>query len=241
MKRILLLSLFGALCFSGFAQKIKVTVDKPGTLATLLTPEQMASTKHLVVKGQLGGADVRLIRKMAGRDLNGSPVKGALTRLDMRGVTFVNDGIPYGQINNEPRTLGPANQFPDYIFHACQLEEIKLPEQTEFIGYGALALTGLRRIELPENVTIANQAFYGDSLLTEVVFPRMVKSIYPNSFAQTGVRHLRINNLRYSAMGAFRDMPKLVSAEIKGTSSTWTGIPSPSAPSYAKYISRATC
>lgn len=216
MKRILLFGIFCAFGCTISAQKAEVTVEKPGTLSSLLTPAQISGTKHLVVKGKLGGADISLIRLMAGRNMKGGYAAGQLRQVDMRDVSFVSDGVPYYTDNRGNHTVTSPHCFPAYIFDACHLEKIVLPAATDTIGRNALSNTLLKRVDLPEDVTISFGAFYGDSLLTHVSFPRAVNDIYPSAFAGTAIRRLRINDMRYSAMGAFENMPELVSAEING-------------------------
>lgn len=74
-----------------------VNVITPGTLATLLTEEECSKITSLKVTGSINGADIRLIRRMAGvtEPADFLSWHGVMTSLDLADATIVNDTVPY--------------------------------------------------------------------------------------------------------------------------------------------------
>lgn len=78
-----------------------IVVEKPGTLDSLLTEEECPRISALKVAGKINGADIRLLRRMAGalevKDY--SSWKGMLTHLDLSDAKIVTDTVPYRVID----------------------------------------------------------------------------------------------------------------------------------------------
>lgn len=76
-----------------------ITLEKPGTLTTLLSQEEKENTTTLKIAGPLNTTDIELLRKMAGA--TESPYDllswrgGALRFLDITNATIVTDQSPY--------------------------------------------------------------------------------------------------------------------------------------------------
>lgn len=74
-----------------------ITVETPGTLSDVLKEEECCRISSLKVSGKLNGADIRLIRRMAGalevKDYSGW--KGILKTLDLGDASIVSDTVPY--------------------------------------------------------------------------------------------------------------------------------------------------
>ena len=76
----------------------EVTLEKAGTLASLLTDAEKASVTQLTVSGPLNSSDISLLRKMAGaRDQQDfdSWQGGALRTLNMEKAVITDDPAPY--------------------------------------------------------------------------------------------------------------------------------------------------
>lgn len=78
-----------------------IVVEKPGTLSSLLTEEECPRISALKVAGRINGADIRLLRRMAGalEVEDYSSWKGILTHLDLSDAKIVTDTVPYRVID----------------------------------------------------------------------------------------------------------------------------------------------
>ncbi len=97
------LFLFIAFCFSLFAssqEPVKVNLEKPGTLSSLLTEAQKDTCQYIVVSGKLNSADIKVLRKMAGADGHGK-----LKTLNLMDATIVSGEVPYLTIRNAEETI----------------------------------------------------------------------------------------------------------------------------------------
>ncbi len=140
-----------------------IHVAQAGTLADLLTPEEIANQKSLVVMGELNGFDLRTLRYMAGRDTLGVMTgEGLLENLDLRKARIVEGG---------------GYLFKDGWWRV-----------TEWDNLGECAFEGcsqLKRIVLPENLCcIQNSSFRECRNLQEVVMSNMITNINFGAFAK---------------------------------------------------------
>lgn len=137
-----------------------VVVEKAGTLSTLLSQESMDTITSLILKGEINGDDVQVLRYMAGRDKDGEVSDGMLSELDMSEVLLKSggwydvDGVSCGILEDE---------LPMYMFHQCSgLSKITLPNRCKGIRENAFSnCNNLRDIKMPEGCAyISNNAFY---------------------------------------------------------------------------------
>ena len=77
-----------------------ISVEKAGSLSSLLTQEQQDTLTMLSLSGKLNSADIRTLRHMAGYMEEGCRA-GRLKWLDLREVEFVTDKEPYLEIDVE--------------------------------------------------------------------------------------------------------------------------------------------
>lgn len=136
-----------------------VVVEKAGTLDSLLSQESMDTITSLILKGEINGDDVQVLRYMAGRDEEGNISYGMLSELDMSEVLLKNggwydvDGVSCGILEDE---------LPSYMFHQCSgLSKITLPNRCKGIRENAFSnCNNLRDIKIPEGCAyISNDAF----------------------------------------------------------------------------------
>lgn len=148
-------------CASAMMAQTAVTVERAGTLPTLL--ENTATS--VTVAGPINGTDLKYLREM---------VTGQrLTTIDLSEARIVSGGEAYydGK-TTENDVIGEA------LFRECRkLTSIVLPAGITGIGVNAFANSGLRKIEIPNMVTsIGNDAFaYCSSLATVVLGKRVAK------------------------------------------------------------------
>ena len=156
--------------------RVKIHVEKPGDLPGMIPEEDREKITELEISGLLGGKDLELLARMAGRmRFNFSSY---LTYLDMSKATIVGDGEPYytttRNLYPEDNTIG-ASMFTD-----CQgLQTIILPDNVTSIQ--SLAFNDcpvLVKVVIPEGVTlIGSSAFANCPSLTDIIIPEGVTSI----------------------------------------------------------------
>ena len=129
-------------------------VQTAGTLKDLLPADYLTMTS-LKVKGYLNGADIAVIREMAGK-LQDDATEGKLINLDMSEANIVTGGTPYlGNMTTADNIIG------DNMFYSTNLENVFLPTNTTAINQLAFAYcNNLNMINIPSSVTsIGSEAF----------------------------------------------------------------------------------
>ena len=177
------------------AQKT-VNVATAGTLATLISDEEKYTIEDLTVTGSLNGADLALLRDMAGNNSLGVITDGQLKKLDLSGATVVSGGryldtdeINYqkdgGSATGNFHLDAVAEMMPDWCFYGCNsLQQVVLPETTTAIGKGAFMDMRLTSVTVPDGVMyIGERAFYHSIYLTAFNMPASTRRIGHNAFA----------------------------------------------------------
>lgn len=220
MKRIYYLSsLVLLLCFSVStkAEKLQVNVTTPGTLSTLIGENRKNMVTNLTVSGNLNSADVVFLREMAGADSQLQPTKGQLEYLDMSGASFVKDERPFVYISKQTHSLYGGYNIPSYFMAYCRsLKKYVFPSQTKEIDSFAFCHIGLRSVCLPENVSVEKGSFEGDNMLTHVVFPKNIESLYDAFYGCCKIHQLVLNNVDYMSGECFDGMEMLERLVFKG-------------------------
>lgn len=156
-------------------------VETPGTLSRLVGEDNKYVITEMKVTGNLNGTDLRLIREMAGRSLNGSATNGMLMKLDLQdarivegGEAYCNDGVCYSKDDEIGRRL----------FSGTILMDIKLPKSTVLIGDFAFSnCTGLKTVSLPNGVkSIGMSAFADCKILENIQLPENLERIDGSAF-----------------------------------------------------------
>lgn len=189
-----------------------INVETPGTLPSLLTEKDYSSISSLKIIGKINGADIRLIRRMAGsyEPCDYFSWKGILTSLDLSEATIVTDTVPYVIVNaNAVRyntnVKGRHYDFADMTdsdwlaFCEAKANDVRKYRivREDSIYYihpktceGQIGLymfencDNLRQIILPKNTyRICLRAFSGCCALEEIVLPTGVNGIENHSFA----------------------------------------------------------
>lgn len=159
-----------------------IVVEKAGTLSTLLSQESMDTITSLILKGEINGDDVQVLRYMAGRDKEGNISYGMLSELDMSEVQIKGGGsegeIPeymFRKCETIKKIVLPntCKGIGDYAFQDCKhIEEVKFPKNCAFIGsYAFHNCTSLSNIDIPSSVTVIDEcAFDNCSELQSINF-----------------------------------------------------------------------
>lgn len=159
-----------------------IVVEKAGTLDSLLSQESMDTITSLILKGEINGDDVQVLRYMTGRDKDGEVSNGMLSELDMSEVLLKNggwydvDGVSCGILEDE---------LPSYMFHQCSgLSKITLPNRCKGIRENAFSnCNNLRDIKMPEGCAyISNNAFCGCTSLFKIEIPSTIIKLGDYSF-----------------------------------------------------------
>lgn len=156
-----------------------IVVEKAGTLSTLLSQESMDTITSLILKGEINGDDVQVLRYMAGRDKEGNISYGMLSELDMSEVQIKSGGTySTGSIQTE-------GEIPQRMFIGCQsLKKIILPNLcTGIAGCAFQDCQYLEEVKIPENCTlIGGSAFSGCKSLSSIDIPSSVTAIGNHAF-----------------------------------------------------------
>lgn len=164
---------------------ISINVTTAGTLPSKIAESKKYQIKSLTITGNLNGTDIRYLREMAGRDVNGSKTNGILEKLDLSRATIVSGGDYYYTTNssssyNSYRKYTSNNQISDYMFYGCStLTNLTLPQDITAIGAHAFdGCLNLSNIGMSDRIqTIGESAFNGDISLTRISIPDQTTAI----------------------------------------------------------------
>lgn len=138
-----------------FTTSDAISLHEAGELQTLLG-DALYDYTSLTLAGDMNGDDLSCLRKMTGRDTDGTNTPGKLSVIDMTDVKIVAGGGPYG--------------YSRYT-------------QDHVIGQGLFAdCTQLQEVSLPKDATtLEKDAFMGCTSLTKIEIPASINSILPSS------------------------------------------------------------
>ena len=188
-----------------------VTVETPGTLSSLLSEKDYPNISSLKIIGKINGADIRLIRRMAGgyESCDYFSWKGILSSLDLSEATIVTDSIPYinidaGSINFKMNVKGKFYEFANMTgsdweaFCATKANndrEYRITRDDSIYHLRPKTISGqigmymfeacenLRQIILPKNTyRISPRAFSGCYALEEITLPPGIRNIDAKAF-----------------------------------------------------------
>ena len=132
-----------------------IVLTSPGLLAGIIANDVYAFTE-VSIAGPMNGDDLRLLRRMMGREPDGSAGNGRLAKVDMTDATIVEGGGPYdGQRYTKGNVVGQG------LFADC---------------------TGLTTLRLPAGATtIEQEAMRGCTSLTQLAIPSAAVSVAPST------------------------------------------------------------
>jgi len=182
---------------------IKIHVATPGTLSTYIDISTKYQITNLELTGELNGTDIRYIREMAGRDLQGNATVGKLSILDLSEAIIVSGGDPYYS-----NIYSSGNSIGDYMFYNCtQLTSVSLPLTVTLIGeYAFAGCSKIDSLELPNSIsTITDNAFNACTELVSVMLPNNLTLLSENVFSNcSALKSITIpNNVTSISDGAF--------------------------------------
>ena len=175
---------------SAKSRRVKVHVEKAGTLVDYIAESDKYKIEELEVSGNLGGLDIALICEMAGRKReNGLSTKnGILKRLDISKATIVGDGEYYvcgnWGLSQMIYSYPKENVIGDHMFAGTKLETIILPDNVIEIEYEAFwTCNELSQVIIPDGVkAIGEGSFSMTPKLKNITIPASMNSIKKNAF-----------------------------------------------------------
>lgn len=149
-----------------FTTPTAVVLDEAGMLSVVIGDDIYKYTT-ISIAGPLNGDDLRTLRHMAGRGIDGSATNGRLADIDISGARIVAGGGVYDAAHySEDDVVGVG------LFAACNnLKNIKLPMDV---------------------VRIEKDAFLNCSSLRSIVIPATVSSIVPSAGC-TSLEEIRVS------------------------------------------------
>ena len=186
---------------SAKGKRVKVHVEKPGTLSDYIAESEKLHIEELEVSGNLGGKDIAFIREMAGT-YNHANTEGKLVYLNMTEANIVADGEYYLRTSSGKEYLPTENTIGEHMFSSRGLQTILLPKSVISIDDQAFSsCRSLNKVVIYENSvkTIGMVAFEYCSSLADIVLPEGVTTI---------------------GREAFRSCSSLVDVTIPGTTTT---------------------
>ena len=174
-------------CTASFAQTV-VTLDNAGDLSKKIKDTEKFTITSLIVSGSINSDDVRFLREMAGRDMDGNETDGKLSSLDLSDAKIVKGGGNYIKVK-----IGLSFRFYNitendvvgvYMFYNCKsLTTLKLPKTVKKIElYAMQYCKSLQKCTLPESLSEINDKAFANTNLSEVTFPASLTSIKSKVF-----------------------------------------------------------
>lgn len=152
-----------------------VTLDEPGKLTTVLSAEECANISELTIKGKINGADIKVLRRMAGcvEVCDSFSWNGVLSRLNLADAVIVRDTVPYFYSNLINSNAGKNTQddiIGFQMFAKCDnLESVILPTNTVAIrNYAFWRNTRLKEISIPSLAIVSPTSFNDCSSLEKI-------------------------------------------------------------------------
>ena len=169
---------------SAKGKRVKVHVEKPGTLSDYIAESEKLHIEELEVSGNLGGKDIAFIREMAGT-YNHANTEGKLVYLNMTEANIVADGEYYLRTSSGKEYLPTENTIGEHMFTSRGLQTILMPKSVISIDDQAFSsCRSLNKVVIYENSvkTIGMAAFEYCSSLADIILPEGVTTIARSAF-----------------------------------------------------------
>ena len=127
-----------------------------GSLPTIITDDNKNLITNLKINGEINGTDLKFIREMAGRSVNGDETEGKLSILDLSDTKIVSGGKRYfHDMVNGASYFTKDDEIGDNAFYQCSgLKSLTFPNGLTEIGDGAFwECRNLTSLTLPSSLT----------------------------------------------------------------------------------------
>lgn len=199
---------FAMLCMtSAMAQSKTVTTTSAGTLAGLLTDDEKASVKELVVAGPLNKTDFNFITSLA-----------ALETLDIKGTTIAEETL-------DGKTY-PADEIPESALASNKIiKTLILPSSVISIGKNAVDYTAVVNVDFSACAnlkTIADEAIYRNDYLNSIDLSglKALETIGVNAFGTCCAKATETPVIDLSGCSALKEISNYGFANIKNVGTT---------------------
>lgn len=193
-----------------------IYLNSPGGLIDVITNERIRKMKALTVIGDLNGTDILYIRRME-----------CLYYMNLSDARIVEGGVSYGYIGAE--TCVTTNDvIGHYMFQVTDtftnLSEVILPANTIEVGFGAFwGQRNLKKITIPESVTIIDKNAFSSCSLESIVLPSHLEYIGWNCFYECHIKEIIIpDTVKHIGQSAFNSYGLIV--HLKALPTTLTSI-----------------
>ena len=131
-----------------FQTEQAIVLTQAGSLSEAIDEKEMFQFEELAISGPLNGTDMRVIREMLGRDLQGNETYGKLASLNLSDAKILEGGLSYN-LNRYTVT----DEITYGLFADCsRLKELYLPDETTIVEENAFKnCTSLHTIHIPVN------------------------------------------------------------------------------------------
>ena len=204
-------------CTASFAQTV-VTLDKAGDLSKKIKDTEKFTITSLIVSGSINSDDVRFLREMAGRDMDGYETDGKLSSLDLSDAKIVMGGGNYYKVKRglsfKYYNIKENDVVDSHMFYNCRsLTSLKLPKTVKKIEqYAMQYCKSLQKCTLPESLSEINDKAFANTSLSEITFPASLTSIKYEAFYEcSNLKTLRFTSSSVPTFGqdVFEDCSKL--------------------------------
>ena len=155
-------------CFASYAanedlitKQITIKLTEAGTLPDKIGRSKMDLVTSLKIIGEINGTDLRFIREMAGRDVEGYRTSGNLSVLDLSEARFVAGGDYYYKGYGDG-CYTSNDIIGEHAFSGCSsLTSVNIPSSVTSIEWYSFGdCSSLTSVNIPSSVTsIGNSAF----------------------------------------------------------------------------------
>ena len=218
--------LFLLCSFSAFAadnliySQVEINVEKAGTLSTLVGNDRKFRITNLKLSGELNGTDIKLLREMAGADMNDNLTDGNLADLDLSDVKIVKQQTSWNsEYYRQTQSINEDNIIPNGMFYNCgNLVSLKLPKAvTKIEQYSFYYCQKLKTITLYNGIVSIGQDCFNHCVnLSSIVLPNSLVSLGEYAFAScTNLETVTLSNQLSELLGGtFRTCKALTSINI---------------------------
>lgn len=209
---------------SAKGKRVKVHVEKAGTLSDYIAESEKLNVEELEVSGNLGGKDIAFIREMAGT-YNHANTEGKLVYLDMTEANIVADGEYYLRSSSGKEYLPTENTIGERMFTSRGLQTILLPKSVTSIDDNAFfSCHSLNKVVIYDNSvkTIGMAAFEYCSSLADIILPEGVTTIARSAFVNSSALKSIVlpEGMTLIKKWTFADCSSLVDVTLPSTMTT---------------------
>lgn len=127
-----------------------LSITEAGTLSEVIGEDEKYTLTEISVTGELNGTDIRFLREMLGRDVEGKETPGKLQILDLSDAAIVAGGMSYYSSNYTEENIVGNTMFQD----CGNLLEIRLPNRSTVIEDAFSGCTSLEVLTLPDALQV---------------------------------------------------------------------------------------